>query len=436
MTNGRHLHTDKAEKTNTRRKRGRQRSLAVFCIMLVCLSLGLLGIGAVNGGALKSVLARAPAATATPAPTAEPTATPEPTPVVQTVTFSATGDNLIHSGIYKQAARNATGGAAYDFTSCYAHMADFYAQYDVNWINQETLVNNELSPSTYPCFSTPGECAQALYEIGMRVFSLSNNHIYDKSASGIAATRRFWASMPDDVVTCGLWAGEEDYDNIQFQEINGIRIAYLSYTEHTNGIPTPGSAEANVVYTSQTDVIQRQVELARQQADLVVVGFHWGVEDSHTTVDAQRQLAQSTADWGADVIIGTHPHVLQDAEWLTAADGRQVFVAYSLGNFISTQKRADNLVGAVLTFTIQKTTQPDGTVQTEILSPLLHPVVTHYAPGTQDITTYLYQDYTPELAANHGVRGKDARFNYDFVTSVIQDNISPEFLALSGTEPV
>ena len=161
---------------------------------------------------------------------------PEPQPVVETIRFSATGDNLIHSPIYNQAARRAGEDGKYSFDYCYEHIAPFYAEQDVNWINQETLCSDTLAPSTYPCFSTPGDCARALYRAGVRVFSLSNNHTYDKGASGIAATLQFWESMPEDVVTTGLWRGEEDYDRIPLQTVNGVTIAYLSYTEHTNGI--------------------------------------------------------------------------------------------------------------------------------------------------------------------------------------------------------
>ena len=70
------------------------------------------------------------------------------------------------------------------------------------------------------------------------------------------------------------YAGEADYGNIPIQEKEGVRIAYLAYTETTNGLPTPSDAAANVIYTSQEDVIQQQIELARQQADIVVVGVH------------------------------------------------------------------------------------------------------------------------------------------------------------------
>ena len=370
-------------------------------------------------------------AVSTPEPASSSESEPEPEPVVQTIRFSATGDDLIHSPIYKQAARRAANGQQYDFDYCYAQVAPFYAQQDINWINQETLCSDELEPSSYPCFSTPGDCARALYRAGIRVFSLSNNHTYDKGAAGLAATLRFWESMPEDVVTTGLWRGADDYSRIPLQTVNGVTIAYLSYTEHTNGIPTSSSMPANVIYTSQTDVIEQQVRAAHQQADFVIVGVHWGVEDSHTIVDGQRTLAQQLADWGADVIVGTHPHVLQDAQWLSAADGRQTFVAYSLGNFLSTQNRPDQLVGAILNLQLQKTTEPDGTVQCAVLEPKLLPTVTHYDAGKSNVRTYLFRDYTQELAKQHGVHAKYSDFSLDTVQKIAQNNISSDFLELT-----
>lgn len=347
---------------------------------------------------------------------------------VSTVRFSASGDNLIHAPIYKQAARRAAEGERYNFDYCYADLTQLYAQQDVNWLNVETLCTAELEPSSYPEFSTPGECAEALYRAGIRVFSLATNHTYDKGAKGIEATLRFWQSMPENVVTTGLWK-DDDSEDIPLQTVNGVTLAYLSYTEHTNGIPTSSAMPAHVIYTSQTEQIQRQVERAAQLADFVIVGVHWGNEDSHTIADRQRVLAQKLADWGADVIIGTHPHVLQDAQWLTAADGRQVFCAYSLGNLISTQSQPDQLIGAILTLTLQKTTLPDGTVRLEVLEPLLHPTVTHYGFGKSNARTYLYTSYTSALARSHGVREAYPEFNYFFIQQTFTQYISAEFLA-------
>ena len=269
-----------------------------------------------------------------------------------------------------------------------------------------------------------------LYHVGWRVIAMSNNHSYDMGATGIAATRRFWADMPDDVVTTGLFAGEEDYDNIPIQEKDGVRIAYLAYTEHTNGLPTPSTAEANVIYTSEEDVIEHQIRLAREQADVVVVGVHWGTEGSHIITDDQRVLGQKMADWGADVIIGTHPHVIQVVDMLTSEDGRSVPIAYSLGNFVSLQSDADNLIGLIFTFTITKTTQPDGTSETVIDDPAVVPMVMHYDAGYSDGRAYLYRDYTEELAAAHGVRARWYSFSKEYILQVLTEYISPEYLVL------
>ncbi len=164
---------------------------AALAALVLCIGLGGFGgRGAPAAGSLPET--PPPAASSLPS---EPGPTPEPEPVVATVDFSATGDNLIHSKIYQQAAARAVGDAAYSFDYCYEALVPFYRGFDVNWINQETLCTDELAPSTYPSFSTPGDCARALYRAGIRVFSLSNNHTYDKGSKGIAATLRFWDLM-------------------------------------------------------------------------------------------------------------------------------------------------------------------------------------------------------------------------------------------------
>lgn len=381
----------------------------------------LLGVGLPPAAEAPAPTPAIPAvAEATPAPTP----TPEPEPVVDTVRFSASGDDLIHEGLYLQARERGSDGH-YDFTYAYENLRDFYAGFDVNWLNQETLVNDEFPPSGYPCFSTPGDITNALYEIGFRVFSLSNNHSYDKGAGGIAASMAHWAAMPEDVVSMGFY-DLASYDNYAYQTVNGITFGYLSYTEHTNGIPTPQGGEYGVVYLEQTDVISRQIAAVRPNCDVLVISCHWGVEGSHVVEDSQVQMAQWLADQGADLIIGTHPHVTQNAQWLTAADGHTAFVAYSLGNFISAQSAHDNMIGALLDITIQKTTQPDGSSAIALLEPKLHPVVTQYEAGYKNIRVYLLRDYTDELGAAHG----NFAMSRDSIRQVLTDSIDSAFLVL------
>ena len=388
-----------------------------------------LGVGGVLTGAFMSEQQLGPWAptptptpVATPAPTPSPT--PEPTPLVQTVRFSATGDNLIHDGIYLQA-RNRGEDGAYDFTEAYAPMREFYQQFDVNWLNQETLVNDAFAPSGYPMFSTPGDITDTLYDLGFRVFSVSNNHSYDKGAEGIASSRAHWAAMPDDVEVAGFY-NLESYDDYVYQTVNGITFGYLSYTESTNGLPTPEGSEYGIIYLDDRETIAAQIAAMRPNCDVLVVSCHWGVEGSHETTEFQTQTAQWLADQGVDLIIGTHPHVTQTAQWLTGVNGNTAFVAYSLGNFINAQSQPDNMIGAVLDITFQKTTAPDGAVTVEMQDPKLHGVVTQYEAGYKNIRVYPYRDYTDELGAAHG----NFTLTRAQIEEVLRSSIGEEFLTL------
>lgn len=386
-----------------------------------------LGVGGVLTGAFMSERqlgpwAPTPTPVATPAPTPSPT--PEPTPLVQTVRFSATGDNLIHDGIYLQA-RNRGEDGAYDFTEAYAPMREFYQQFDVNWLNQETLVNDAFAPSGYPMFSTPGDITDTLYDLGFRVFSVSNNHSYDKGAEGIASSRAHWAAMPDDVAVAGFY-NLETYDDYVYQTVNGITFGYLSYTESTNGLPTPEGSEYGIIYLDDRETIAAQIAAMRPNCDVLVVSCHWGVEGSHEMTESQTQTAQWLADQGVDLIIGTHPHVTQTAQWLTGVNGNTAFVAYSLGNFINAQSQPDNMIGAVLDITFQKTTAPDGTVTVEMQDPKLHGVVTQYEAGYKNIRVYPYRDYTDELGAAHG----NFTLTRAQIEEVLRSSIGEEFLTL------
>lgn len=389
-----------------------------------------LGVGSVLTGALLQEIstgktAQQPESVTAAAyvePTPAPETTPEPMPTVETVRFSATGDDLIHDGIFLQAKNRGTDGY-YDFSYAYENMRDFYTQFDVNWLNQETLVNDAFDPSGYPMFSTPGDITDALYDIGFRVFSLSNNHSYDKGAAGIDASREHWAAMPDDVVSMGFY-NLDTYDDYVYQTVNGITFGYLSYTEHTNGLPTPSGATYGVVYLDDRDTIARQIAAMRPNCDVLVVSAHWGTEGTHVVNDFQKDTAQWLADQGVDLIIGTHPHVTQNAAWLTGANGNTALVVYSLGNFINAQSSPDNVIGAILDITFEKTTQPDGSSTVAMLDPKLHCVISQYEAGYKDIRVYPYSMYTDELGAAHG----EFTLSREYIESVLRNSIDEQFI--------
>lgn len=180
--------------------------------------------------------------------------------------------------------------------------------------------------------------------------------------------------------------------------------------------------------------MEHKVRRARELADVVVVSVHWGVEDSHNVSAHQRSLAADYANWGADVVLGTHPHVVQELEWLQSDDERQVLVAYSLGNFLSAQSQPNQLIGLCLAFDLVQVEEPDGTRHSpSIEDARVYPTVTQYETGQfyTDSRVYMFWDYTDELAAVHPVRRKNAAFGPAYVQSVVEKYVPVEFLRLT-----
>lgn len=359
------------------------------------------------------------------------TAVTEPPKRYETVTFAATGDNLIHSSIYDQAHRRSeTGG--YDFIFAYRNVTDLIDQADVAIINQETLIcNDKYEPSTYPCFNSPTALGDHMINIGFDVFTIANNHTLDKGTDGLTACLDYWDSK--DVTVAGAYRNAEDKSNIRTAEVNGVVFSYLAYTESLNGLSLPQGSELIIGDANDINGVIADIKAAEEISDVCVVSLHWGVENSDVISETQRNYAQQIAEAGADVIIGNHPHVLRDIEMIQREDGSEALCAYSLGNFISAQSVGQNLIGGVLQFSVTALVDGEDEEQPVISDVKLIPIVTHYGPNYSDIELYKLSDYTPELAKSHGVRA-NSKFSYDYIMEVLKKNISAEYLVLPETE--
>ena len=335
----------------------------------------------------------------------------EPEPVFEPVRLLAVGDNLIHDTLYNQAGRR-TGGEGYDFLPVYDNVAELIGKADIAVINQETPLSASNPPSTYPMFNCPTEMAGQLAQLGFDVVNIANNHMLDKFAAGLEETIGLLRSTDGIAAVTGGYLGAEEWDEIPVVEKNGIKFAFLGYTESTNGISLPAGREGMIIYTSNEAEIEKQVRAARELADVVVVSCHWGVEYTHTPTDGQRALAKKLAQWGADIVIGHHPHVIQPYEWL---DG--TLVIYSLGNFVSAQGKPETLIGALVQLDIEK---DSGGIT--ISEPEITPVITHYDAGNYNVRIYRFDQYSDELAAVHGVvvsHGK--QFSMGYIRSVLTE---------------
>ncbi|WP_195282650.1 CapA family protein [Harryflintia acetispora] len=351
-----------------------------------------------------------PAEPPLPAPEAAPAPEREPGPV--TVTLVAAGDNLIHDVLYEQAKT----GSGYDFCPLYRHIRPLIEEADLALINQETPMAGSFPPSGYPRFNSPVELAQGLAQSGFDVLSLANNHMLDMGPEGLGETIGLVRETPGLSVTGAFLPGEEAAPLLL--EKNGITFAILGFTSYTNLGGGADSGGGMVPLLRDDERLRALMARARKRADVVVVYTHWGQEDSFAVTTSQRDSARLLAREGADIILGSHPHVVQSAEALAAPDGRQAWVLYSLGNLVSAQRKGQNLVGLLPRFTIRK--GADGRV--EIDPPALTPVVTYYGPHFRDLAVYPLKQYTPDLAAGHGVRAFGEELSPETVRAILREN--------------
>lgn len=358
--------------------------------------------------------------------------TSEPVPEPASLRIIGVGDNLIHEGIYNQAQARA-GGQGYDFALAYENMRALIQTADIASINQETVMVKENALSGYPQFNSPTELGDYLVDLGFDVFNLATNHTIDQATSALGGEAsllsylNFWGTHPE-VKTVGLYRNQADFENIRTIEKNGMTVAFVGMTEMTNGLSMPANTEIILMQTADEELLRTRIEKAKEIADVVVVNVHWGIEYSNSADQTQIDLAQKMVDWGADIILGHHPHVLEPVEYLTRADGSRAIVAYSLGNFISAQDTGYRMIGGALDVTVEK---DFSTNQVTITEARLIPIITQYESGYKNIRNYIYDQYSDDLAASHGVRsGKTPEFSMEFIDKVISEaGIGEEFLS-------
>jgi poly-gamma-glutamate capsule biosynthesis protein CapA/YwtB (metallophosphatase superfamily) len=330
------------------------------------------------------------------------------------VTLMALGDNLIHNTVYWSAQKP---DGSYDFTPMYADIRPVVQEYDIACINQETIfVKDPAQYSNYPAFGGPTQVGDALAWAGFDVVEQATNHCYDKLDTGIHNTLDFWRQSHPEMTVLGIHDSEADAEKIRVVEKNGIRIAMLNYTYGLNY-----SAPANrwmVDTLWDREKIADDIARAKAQSDFVIVFAHWGEEGSTTPSDEQRSLAQFFADQGVGLVIGGHVHVLQPLETFTGSGGSQMPVYFSLGNFLSHQDQAKNMLGGMASVTIRK--DDSGT---RAVSTLLYPTVT-LIEKNPSARWYLYRpmlliDYTDDLAKLHILPGTGVNDMWDLYHSII-----------------
>ena len=261
------------------------------------------------------------------------------------LTLGMIGDALYHTGCYKDGLQS---DGSYNFDKHVADILPIVENYDLAYYNQETILGGiSLGLSSYPTFNSPVEVGDAFIKAGFNLVSLANNHTLDKGQKAILNSVTYWREK-SNVMTAGSYDSFEDKARSHIGEKNGITYAFLAYTYGTNGIAIPKGKEY-LVNVFNYEEAKKDILAVREQVDVVLVSMHWGVEYTHTPTKEQRKQAEFLANLGVDVIIGSHPHVIQPIEHI----GKTV-VIYSLGNFISGQKEENQRIGMIASVDIHK----------------------------------------------------------------------------------
>lgn len=393
---------------------GNKKKLAGVIVPVVLAVLVICGF-AVSGHITKNMDSEMPTAQTTSEVTTQAT-----TNAVSSVSLAAVGDNLIHNTLISAGEQE---DGSLDYSSFYENIKNDISSADIAVINQETILGgSEFEYTGYPVFNSPWEIGTAAIDAGFDIFTCATNHSLDKGYAGIEQECAFFDQHPE-VVHVGTNDSEEDYNSIIYYEKNSIRFAILNYTYGTNGIPIPESSPW-CVNMMDKEKITADVNAAKQNADVIIVFPHWGTENSTSVSDYQREYVQLFSDLGVDIVIGTHPHVLQPVEWVeNETTGKKMLVYYSLGNFISHQTSLNQLCGGMAEIKIEK---KNGEIS--ITSAKLVPVVCWYKSSGDkyEFSVYKLSDYTDSIADSHAQRSNGA--TPDYFREYASDIVSDEFL--------
>lgn len=287
------------------------------------------------------------------------------------ISFAVFGDNLIHESIYKYAEQRQ--GGSFDFL--YEPFLKDIQSADIAAFQQETMLVDKMGAvAGYPSFGSPLAVGEAIANAGFDIASCAGNHALDRGIYGIDVTTSFYKDK--GILCLGIQdSSETEYRPFEIIKKKGISFALLDYTYGSNeklpgdkypyalhylpggnaevsGASANGALQKNEI-AQETEELQNDIISAAKEADFVIVFVHWGIEYQKEPSAEQRRLAQVMADAGADVILGTHPHVLQPAKIIKSNGGKDCLVYYSLGNFVSAPgKTEDTRTGGEAVFTV------------------------------------------------------------------------------------
>ena len=302
------------------------------------------------------------AETATPVETPLPTVTAVPMPRpggLRSARMRVVGDVMVCESQLK-----AYKSSGYDFHPEFDYIKDALSNADYTMANMEGTVGkyNKSPYSGYPQFNCPETILTALKDSGVDFLTLANNHMLDRFFDGLKNTVTNVEKAGFDYV--GAYRTKKERQTPKVCEVNGIKIGFVAYTHSTNSIERlakgldPGATEYGVPYIQKADIAGDIQKLREAGAEVVIAFPHWGEEYVREPGSSQMKYAKKLAEAGADIILGSHSHMVQPMMSRSFTDStgrtRDVFAIFSLGNFLSDHVLQYTDCGVILEFTISE----------------------------------------------------------------------------------
>ena len=327
------------------------------------------------------------------------------------------GDMLMHTPVEKSALQE---DGTYSYDAIFANTVSKIQAADLAIVNEEVIIGGEtLGISGYPAFNAPFELGDDLVEAGFDVICHGTNHALDQGKKGLKNCLTFWEENYPEIPVLGIHDSKEDQDEIYIYEQDGVKIAILNFTYGTNGIALPSDMPFAVDLLEEEKVVSA-IAKAEELADFTIVCPHWGTEYELGTTSQQKKWCNIFMENGVDLVLGTHPHVIEPVEMLVdEATGHSMLVYYSLGNFVnwtsgSGEGIANRMVGGMSEVTLGM----DENGEVFIMEYGVEPVVCHLTEGTNGVTVYFLEDYSTALAGQNEIVKQDADFSYAYCVNL------------------
>ncbi|MBU5438547.1 CapA family protein [Tissierella sp. MSJ-40] len=255
---------------------------------------------------------------------------------ISNITLLSVGDIMFHSPQFK-AAYDSTRGV-YDFTPTFKYVKKYISGADIALGNFETVTaGKEVGFKGYPNFNSPRETLYALKDTGFDILSTANNHSLDQGKNGLIST----IDAIEEYGLKNIGTYKEPNTPILVEEVEGIKLGFLCYTYGMNGMDFTLTEQELSYMINKIDEnkIKEDIESVKSLGvDVIVVFIHWGNEYQREPSTYQMDLGRKMVEWGANIILGSHPHVIQKTE-IISYNGKDNFIIYSMGNFLSNQRK-------------------------------------------------------------------------------------------------